>query len=152
MVQICQRGKMMPLLYHLRLLYHTFSQRDATLSHLLSAFNGEQWAIFVRKVWAGVQTEWRHKGLLMHLHNSGRLSWSYLTCKHVKTTRFCSRVPGRVSVGDGLSLSGAPQFLLTSGEFFSCHGRVIPPAPSQHQHLGGFSMGWRTRWTLCSSG
>lgn len=83
-VQTCQRGKMMPLLCHLRMLYHTFSQGDATISHLLSAFNGEQWAIFVRMVGAGVQTEWRHKGLLMHLHNSGPLSWSYLTCKHVK--------------------------------------------------------------------
>lgn len=30
-LQICQRGKTMPLLCHLRLLYHTFSQRDANI-------------------------------------------------------------------------------------------------------------------------
>lgn len=38
-----------------------------------------------------------------------------------------------------VSLSGAPQFLLTSGEFFSCHGRVIPPAPPSGSNFHGMT-------------
>lgn len=150
---------------HWRLFYQSCRQREASTSHSLSAFLGNEPSLqpcsfCCQEGGGGMNTSCVVNGdFRCSLRIKGSFKsfevacWSQLTLKYVKPQSTVEELLEDFQRGTCWSLCGKSQFLLTSREFylFTCHRGALKPVPSC-LNPGVCRLGWETRWTSCFAG